>query len=986
MRIYFSALLLLSFLLAFSQTTFPVNGVQNDINTVYALTHATVYTTYNVKIENAVMLVKGEHILNLGADIAIPSEAVEINCTGKMIYPSFIDAFTSYGMPESKGKERNGRPQYISDKKGAYDWNEAIRSEYNAVDNFAKDERISSQLRSAGFGAVYTFKNDGIARGTGAIVTLNDSRENNLILRPIAGANYSFNKGSSSQDYPSSLMGSIALLRQTYYDAQWYQTQSNQTNLSLKAFNEMQGLTQFFDAGDQWNVLRADRIGDEFKVQYVIKTNGMEYKRIAQIKETNATLIVPLNFPAPFNVADAYDAQQISTSDMMHWYLAPSNLYFLQQNKVPFCITSNGCDANSFLKNLRKAVVRGLSEEEALKALTQTPATLLNVADKVGALKAGMLANFIISSGNIFRNNTSIYENWVQGNRFILGSLSASEVRGTYIINFGKEPIQLVIEGDVEKPILKLHATDTIKGSLEKKSEFYLFTFDKQKYKTMVGWYNQDKNEFKGTYLNQEGATIPWSAKLIKPYINLSKEVVPVAEIISLNDIKFPFNDYGSNELPKAQKILFKNATVWTNEAAGIQEQTDVLIIDGKIAQIGKGLQVVAGILILDATGKHLTAGIVDEHSHIAISGDVNEGTQSVTSEVRIGDVVWPDDINIYRQLAGGVTTSHLLHGSANAIGGQSQLIKLRWGKSAEQMKFEGWDGFIKFALGENVKQSNWGDRQTVRYPQTRMGVEQVLYDAFSRAKTYDLQWKNFKGVGTCPRRDLELDALAEILNKKRFITCHSYVQSEINMLMHVGDSMGFKVNTFTHILEGYKVADKMKAHGANASTFADWWAYKFEVYDAIPYNSALMSRVGVNVGVNSDDAEMARRLNQEAAKAIKYGGLTAQEALKLCTLNPAKMLHIDNRVGSIKVGKDADLVLWSDAPLSIYAKPLYTLVDGIIYFDYSQQEQKQKQILADRALLIQQMNEAIKAGDRVNVGVSQPQLLNTCEGDVGGH
>ena len=381
-----------------------------------------------------------------------------------------------------------------------------------------------------------------------------------------------------------------------------------------------------------------------------------------------------------------------------------------------------------------------------------------------------------------------------------------------------------------------------------------------------------------------------------------------------------------------------------------------------------------------------MTAGIVDEHSHIAISGDVNEGTQSVTSEVRIGDVVWPDDINIYRQLAGGVTTSHLLHGSANAIGGQSQLIKLRWGKSAEQMKFEGWDGFIKFALGENVKQSNWGDRQTVRYPQTRMGVEQVLYDAFSRAKTYDLQWKNFKGVGTCPRRDLELDALAEILNKKRFITCHSYVQSEINMLMHVGDSMGFKVNTFTHILEGYKVADKMKAHGANASTFADWWAYKFEVYDAIPYNSALMSRVGVNVGVNSDDAEMARRLNQEAAKAIKYGGLTAQEALKLCTLNPAKMLHIDNRVGSIKVGKDADLVLWSDAPLSIYAKPLYTLVDGIIYFDHSQQEQKQKQILADRALLIQQMNEAIKAGDRVNVGVSQPQLLNTCEGDVGGH
>ena len=257
------------------------------------------------------------------------------------------------------------------------------------------------------------------------------------------------------------------------------------------------------------------------------------------------------------------------------------------------------------------------------------------------------------------------------------------------------------------------------------------------------------------------------------------------------------------------------------------------------------------------------------------------------------------------------------------------------------------------------------------------------MYDAFGRAKTYELQWKNYKGVGPAPRRDLELDALVEILNKKRFITCHSYVQSEINMLMHVGDSMGFTVNTFTHILEGYKVADKMKAHGANASTFADWWAYKFEVYDAIPYNSALMTRAGLNVAVNSDDAEMARRLNQEAAKAMKYGGLTAEEALKLCTLNPAKMLHIDQRVGSIKIGKDADLVLWSDMPLSIYAKPLYTMVDGSIYFDYNAQAESEKTNSQLRAMFISKMNEAIRNGEKPNAGVSRPQVLMGCDGEI---
>ncbi|HRG93681.1 MAG TPA: amidohydrolase family protein, partial [Chitinophagaceae bacterium] len=361
--------------------------------------------------------------------------------------------------------------------------------------------------------------------------------------------------------------------------------------------------------------------------------------------------------------------------------------------------------------------------------------------------------------------------------------------------------------------------------------------------------------------------------------------------------------------------------------------------------------------------------------------------------EVRISDNINPDDINIYRQLSGGVTSSHILHGSANVIGGQTQLLKLRWGANDDDMKFKGWPGQIKFALGENVKRSNFNiPGGNNRYPDTRMGVEQVLIDAFTRAKDYKKEWDTYNTEKEklvkakkpltglmAPRRDLELEALVEILEKKRFITCHSYVQSEINGAMKVAEQMGYTVNTFTHILEGYKVADKMKAHGSFTSTFSDWWAYKMEVEDAIPYNAAIMHKVGLVVAINSDDAEMARRLNQEAAKTIKYGGLSPEEALSLVTLNPAKMLHVDDKVGSIKVGKDADVVVWSDSPLSIYAKSLYTIVDGTVYFDRQKDEQLQKQVDAERARLVKKLTGEKRSGAPMIPATPSYQIMHTC-------
>ena len=419
--------------------------------------------------------------------------------------------------------------------------------------------------------------------------------------------------------------------------------------------------------------------------------------------------------------------------------------------------------------------------------------------------------------------------------------------------------------------------------------------------------------------------------------------------------VTYPNVAYGFKELPKPETLLFKNATVWTNEAEGILENTDVLIKNGKIAKIGSGISDPSATTI-DATGKHLTAGIIDEHSHIA-AASINEGGQNSSAEVSIEDVIDDTDISLYRDLAGGVTSVQILHGSANPIGGRSAIIKLKWGESADNLIYKNTPKFIKFALGENVKQSNWGSGN--RYPQSRMGVEQLYMDYFTRAKEYDALKKSGKPY----RKDIELDVLAEILNKERFISCHSYVQSEINMLMKVADKFNFKINTFTHILEGYKVADKMKEHGVGASTFSDWWAYKFEVNDAIPYNAAIMNNVGVVTAINSDDGEMSRRLNQEAAKAIKYGGVSEEEAWKMVTLNPAKLLHLDDRVGSVKVGKDADVVLWNGNPLSVYSKAEKTIIEGVTYFDIKRDEMIQSQIKEEKSELINMMMQEKNKG-----------------------
>lgn len=885
--------------------------------------------------------------------------------------------FLKRHVPSLAAGEKGNR-FFTSTKDGAYAWNEAIKPEMNVKTIFKADEKKADEWRKLGFGTVNSAIKDGIARGSSSVVTLSDNKENELFLKNEGSANYSFNKGSAKTDYPSSLMGSIALLRQTYFDAAWYKNQKKEYNISLSEFNRQQTLPQFFELNDALDVLRADKVGDEFGKQYTFVTNGEEYKRIDAMKTTGGKFIIPLNFPKAYDVEDPADARNITYEQLKSWELAPTNPAVMEKAGLTFAITTNGLmNVRDFWTNLRQAIDNGLSQKQALKSLTQTPAELLGISAMTGTLEKGKLANFIVTSGNVFEKENIIYENWVQGRPYIVTRAETSDLRGAYTLTIdGLSSLNLKIggaPGNYDVAVVRSGGTDTgkTKAAFTRNGDLLSLNFDLKKNPSgivrLTGYVTGDKNfTLSGESVRPDGSAGKWAAKWASAYSSPAPKKSPQNKLAP-GPVIYPFVAFGNKQLPKQETILFKNATVWTNEKDGILQQADVLISGGKIKAVGKNLSA-SGAKVIDATGKHITPGIIDEHSHIAISNGINEGTQSVTSEVRIGDIINSDDINIYRQLAGGVTTSHILHGSANTIGGQTQLIKLRWGQTPEQMKFAGWGGFIKFALGENVKQSNYGGNNLTRFPQTRMGVEQVLYDAFTRAKEYQ---KTYGKKGSTTRRDLELDALVEIMEGKRFITCHSYVQSEINMLMHVADSMKFKVNTFTHILEGYKVADKMKQRGINASTFSDWWAYKMEVQDAIPYNGAIMNKVGLNVAFNSDDAEMARRLNQEAAKAVKYGGVSEEEAFKFVSINPAKMLHIEDKVGSLKVGKDADVVVWSDNPLSVYAHAEKTYVDGVAYWDESKDAQAEKAMKIDESRIIQKMIAAKKQG-----GSTQPARM----------
>ncbi len=972
----------------FSQEHFPKNdGIKTPKKGYTAFINATIITSPNVSLKNATLLIRNNKIVNVGTTITLPINTTIIDMKGMYIYPSFIDLYSSFGIDKPK-KERDSRftPQWDSKKNGYY-WNDHIKPQNNAIFSFKYDKKEAKTLLGLGFGTLNTHIPDGIARGTSLLMCLHDDASNNeRIIDPKAAQHFSFTRSNTTnQRYPSSLMGIMALLRQYYSDVSWYKNQTEIIDLSLQAQIDNTNLPAIIHSGDKLSNLRANKISNQFNLDYIIIGGGNEFERVEEIKNTNARYIIPLNFPKPYDVTNPFFADKIDLSDLRFWNQAPSNPSVLAKNKIDFCLTMATIKEPKkyFRKNLLKAIEYGLDENIALAALTTIPARFLGKENEIGILKKGALANFLITSKPIFDKDNIIYENWTLGYKNVINDRNIINIIGNYSFDLENNSYTLKLSGKPSKLKAKITLDSLeLKSKITYKNNWLNIMFNpldstRTRFIRLTSRVNANDANLKGKAILENGDETTWILKKEiadkKKSLKKSKKEINKLKIFPTT---FPNIAYGFKEKAKPQNMIIKNVTVWTNEKEGIVKNKDVIIKKGKIYKIENtnAYQVNDDYLVIDGTGKHLTSGIIDEHSHIAISNGVNEGGQSNSAEVTIQDVVKSDDINIYRNLAGGVTTSQLLHGSANPIGGRAALVKWKWGENPDEMQFKNHK-FIKFALGENVKHSR-SPFNSHRFPQSRMGVEQVYMDNFTRAKEYD----NLKKQGKKPRYDQELEVLVEILNKERFITCHSYVQSEITMLMRVAEKFNFTVNTFTHILEGYKVADKMKKHGAGASTFSDWWAYKYEVNDAIPYNGAIMHNKGIVVAYNSDDAEMSRRLNQEAAKAVKYGGVSEEEAWKFVTLNPAILLHIDDKVGSIKIGKDADVVLWSDNPLSVYAKAEKTIIEGTIYFDVKRDLKQQKSIKEERNSLINLMLIEKNKGTKTQQPKKKETKLYNCE------
>jgi hypothetical protein len=653
-----------------AQQTYPVNGAWDIRPGQYAFTNATIVVSADQTISGGTLLVKDRVIEAVGAGVAVPKGYIVVDLKGKFIYPSLVDAFTAYGTPEAAraafgpGGGGGGFPGVrtsvmSSTKPGAFGWNEAVKPEMNTKAIFHADATKSADLKKTGFGTVHSIIRDGIARGTSSVVTLGDERDNFVMLNDVAAANYSFSKGTAATNYPSSLMGSVALLRQTYYDANWYKNQKEEYNISLDEFNKTQALPQVFEVGDPMSVLRAAKIGKEFGKAYIYKTDGKEYQRIDAMKAVGGTFIIPLTFPAPFDVEDPIDARSVSFEQLKDWELAPTNPAAMEKAGIKFAITSFGlATPKDFWTNLKKAMDYGLSKKQALNALTVIPAEMLGVSDKVGTLTKGKMANFLITSDSLFKADNVIYENWIEGRQYVVSKMDATDLRGTFTVTGdGLASTTLGLSGTpgtYTATVSRAGADSTrTTGTFTRNGDIVSLYFDfKNKPAGIIrlsGYIAATSPlTFKGESVMPDGTLGHWTATYSGPAPaggfgggfggpggrgGRGAGAEAAKPNLAVGPVVYPFVAYGNAVLPKAETTLFKNATVWTNEKEGILQNTDVLIENGKIKAIGKNLPA-GSAKVVDATGKHISAGIVDEHSHIAATGGINEGSQAVTAEV----------------------------------------------------------------------------------------------------------------------------------------------------------------------------------------------------------------------------------------------------------------------------------------------------------------------------------------------------------------
>lgn len=1072
----------------------PINGMRPADLRTHAITDARVVISPGQVLERATIIIRKGLIEAVGEELPVPPDARVWPGEGLTIYPGLIDAAVLVPIDHN------------SDNAGAH-WNDRIRSEINMLHQPVPPAELRSQLRELGFTVAAVYPSEGIFRGSGAVLSLSKDDQHVVAYTnraPMAaGFDYGGRRGDTA--YPASLMGAIALMRQTLYDAQWYQqvkdayqadpqsTDPPRHADSLAALGQVISGNQpvFFDASDELNALRAAKVAREFDLDMILLGSGLEFRRLQPIVDLGVPIVVPVQYPQRPSVSTLELAARASLREMQTWEQAPTNARRLIEAGATIALSTHRLKTRStFFSAVRSAITHGLHEDDALAALTTTPAQLLGIDHVTGTIEPGKVANLVVVNGGLFDEDAEIRDTWINGRRHEINAEPDITFAATGMLRTDTG-IEVTIDIDTTKPQASLYlpngkqaraksitvqrdqvsliiqarhldasvtdgyarlsgviSGDMITGTgvmpdgsrftftIEPVGELpsskadvvhdappaditgkwnmtvHIEGFD-QPLPLVLTLQQHDDGSITGTSETM-GMGLPISNANYDPatgrltyQVAAPGGVVEITGTITGNHIEgtsggagmpstftgerevpedeeqdastdesekhadadsfqmppqqltFPLGAFALPQPPPQENVIVRHATIWTCGPDGIIEDGVLLAIDGKVAFIGSldqwqqsnwPEQLPPVLTNIDASGKHITPGLIDCHSHTGIFGGINEWTHANTAEVRIADVINPDDINWYRQLAGGLTAANQLHGSANPIGGQNSVVKLKWGAATpDEMHINDAKAGIKFALGENVV------RNQARYPNSRMGVKTILRDAFTSAQQYQLR-RDDPARTTPLRRDLNLDALVDILSGDMLVHCHSYRQDEILMLIRVAEEFGFTIGTLQHVLEGYKVAESIAQHGAGASAFSDWWAYKMEVYDAIPFAGALMHHVGVNVSFNSDSSELARRMNTEAAKAVRYGGVSPQEALKFVTLNPARQLGIDHRVGSLEVGKDADFVIWSGDPLSTYTIAEQTWIEAARYFDRQQDRQLRQYVKTERHRLIQKI------------------------------
>jgi imidazolonepropionase-like amidohydrolase len=824
----------------------------------YLISAGKVVVSPGQSINNGQLHIKNGKIQSVGTNLSVGPGARRIDFPQRVIHAGFIDPYVSadkVGLDDAAATPVSGNHPKVHD-------------DFRIAQRLDLKKDALEDYREMGFVAVAVAPNEGIFRGQSAVYRTSKSNEDSeLLIKADAYSVVAFEEQGwgdlDKENYPLSMMGNVALIRQTFLDCEWYAGLRPKTDLgserpdfqgSLESLRAVQ-LGQrplLLEATDFLETLRILSLAKEIGIpKPIVVLSGEEWKGLnwfVDSVESGGSFILPLAFPETVEAEDGITQEQLTVDVLRNWVAAPGNPGWLQDKGVRFSLTTHGLKSPDKLnKRVLEAVTAGLDRQTALAALTTEPARLLGLS-QYGTLEPGKSASFVVRQGELFSAKTAVDEVWIDGRRYPdFGAIALGEI---------DEPKKLGPRSFLEKA--------------------------------------------------------DYSNPPTQPYQAFSP-----------------------------QSVVVKGATLWTQDGETING--DLTIREGKILSVGGSAG--TGSHVIDGSGLHVTPGIIDAHSHTAIDGMVNEPGKNITAMVRMKDVLDPFDHDIYLQLASGVTTANILHGSANAIGGQAITCKWRLGEPPQGLIMKSAPEGIKFALGENPKQSNWGDKHVTRYPQSRMGVVELIRGAFISARNY----QKLKTQGKNPKPDLMLDALVDVLEGRRLVHCHSYRQDEILALIRVAEEVGFRVHVFQHVLEGYKVADALVKHGAGASTFADWWAYKVEVDDAIPYNASLMAQAGVVTSVNSDSDDLARRLNTEAAKSMRYGGLSAEQCMDLITKSPAHQLGVLDKIGTLSPGKDADFVIWDGDPLSQNSVVLQTWIDGKRYFDRDDEAQRVQRLAAER-------------------------------------